>query len=151
MVSKEDITQELKNAQRMGIRVEVEEFISHRLRKHYGISKSKDDASQLGNRKGKGNLRQRTSIQSPIVVDTSYASEVDDDSEVALLSRKRVNIKGKQPTTQHGRNSTEERGDLNLSPCCLRESPRNQTRLNLLCPIHSMLSSLGKHHLLQEP
>ena len=37
LVSKENITQELKNAQLMGIRVELEEFISQRLRKHYGI------------------------------------------------------------------------------------------------------------------
>ena len=122
----------------MGIRVEVEEFISHRLRKHYGISKSMDDASQSRNKKSKRNSRKKTSVQSPIVVDTSYASEVDDDSEVTLLSRggtiQRINIEEKhsskatlsrQTITQHVRNSTEEKGDLNLNPCCLRESPRN--------------------------
>ena len=53
LVSKEDIAQELKNAQLMGVRVELEEFISQRLRKHYGISKQSDEASQSRTKKSK--------------------------------------------------------------------------------------------------
>ena len=87
LVSKEDIAQELKNAQLMGIRVELEEFISHRLRKHYGISKQSDEASTANTKKNKSNLHKKTSVWSPIVMDTSYASEVDDDLEMTLLSR----------------------------------------------------------------
>ena len=143
LVSKEDITQEFKNAQRMGIRVEVKEFISYSLRKHYGLSKSRDDASQLKNKKNK---RSGTSVQSPIVVDTSYASEVDDDSEVTLLSRGgRVNTKGKQTIFQHVKNSTKEKGGLNLNFSCPRQSCRTWTRLKLLSLIHSMLISLIHH------
>ena len=37
-------------------------------------------------RKSKSTNHKKTSIRSPIVVDTSYASEVDDESEVTLLS-----------------------------------------------------------------
>ena len=111
----------------MRIRVEVEEFISHRLRKPYGISKSMDDASQPRNKKNKGNSRKKTSVQSPIVVDTSYASEVDDDSEKTLLSRRgRIITERKQTATQHARNSTEEKRDLNLSLCCTKQSPETR-------------------------
>ena len=146
----------------MGVRVELEEFISQRLRKHYGICKQSDEASQSRTKKSKSNLHKKTSIRSLIVVDTSYASEVDDDSEVTRLSRggtmQRINngekkpskaALGKQTLTQHVRNSTEEKGGSKPLPS--KEKPRNQTRLSLLCLIHSMLSSLREHHRLQEP
>ena len=37
LVSKEDIAQELKNAQLMGIRVDLKELIFQRLKEHYGL------------------------------------------------------------------------------------------------------------------
>ena len=107
----------------MGIRAELEEFISKRLRKHYGISKQSDEASNSRTKKSKGNLHKKTSVWSPIVVDTSYASEVDDDLEVTLLSRNGTAPKpqtreknpgkvilSKATFIQHARNSMEEKG-----------------------------------------
>ena len=87
LVSKEDISQELKKAQLMGIRVELEEFISHRLRKHYGLPMQGNYSSKARTKKDKQSMsHKRTSIKSYIVVDIMHASEEDDNSEV-LLSR----------------------------------------------------------------
>ena len=51
LVSKEDIAQELKNAQLMGVRIELEDFISQRLRKHYGLPVHWLDNSAKNSRK----------------------------------------------------------------------------------------------------
>ena len=87
-----------------------------------------DEASLARTKKNKSVSHKKTNVRSPNVVDTCYASKVDNDSEVTLLSRNvpkknlhTVNKKSskttlnKRPPTQHVRNSTEEKeGSITL-------------------------------------
>ena len=65
LVSKKDIAQKLKNAQLMGIRVELENFISQRLRKHYGIpvhwpdNSARENSRRPRSRRSKQNATQK--------------------------------------------------------------------------------------------
>ena len=140
LVSKKDIAQELKNAQLMDIRVELEDSISQRLREHYGLPVHWSDNSTRVNsrrsrsRRSKPHASQNcNSVKSPIVIDIAHDGEIDNNSEVTLISRDgptlqsltKSNITGAhnitsstayvKPVQKTVQNSIKEQRDLKLS------------------------------------
>ena len=78
----------------MGIRVELEEFISQRLRENYVLPvHSPDNSTRVKSRRprsrrSKPHASQKcNSVKSPIVMDNAHGGEVDNNSEVTLIPR----------------------------------------------------------------
>ena len=78
----------------MGSRVELEEFISQRLREHYGLPVHWPDNSVRVNsrrpryRRSRPNASQKCNgAKLPIVIDNAHDGKVDNNSEVTLISK----------------------------------------------------------------
>ena len=87
LVSKKDIAQELRNAQLMGIRVELEKFIFQRLREHYGLPVHwSDNSTRVHSRRPRSRSSKQNaspkcnSVKSPIVIDNAHGGKVDNNS-----------------------------------------------------------------------
>ena len=158
MFSKQDVAQEMREAQRSGIWVQMKRMISQRLREHYSLAKQQgpDDRSTVGTRKARSTAPSKQpsiadkTANLPIVVETSSKSEVNDESTITEESARtstmirtqkrkaqRQAAKKKdytvKPIVETIEDSTEEKGDLN----------KYLQRMSLSLPLYKILRRSG--------
>ena len=136
----------------MGIRVELEEFISQHLREYYGLpvhwtdNSAKENSRRPRSRRSKLNASQKcNSAKSPIVIDNAHDGEVDNNLEVTLISRDGPTLQSPTKSNTTGAHSIKSSTAYDKpvqKPCRILQSSKGDLKPSLQRLIPKILQML---------